>query len=51
MSRVFELLNAGRPLTGLPARTERLSRTFGLPTGALRTARSLTGLAASRRTR
>ena len=42
---------AGPPLAGLPARTERLSRTFGLPTGALRTARSLTGLASSRRTR
>ncbi|MEX2289412.1 MAG: alpha/beta hydrolase [Mycobacteriales bacterium] len=32
---------AGRPLTGLAARTEPLTRHLGLPVGAVRTARSL----------
>jgi len=35
---------AGRPLTGLAARSEPLTRHLGLPVGALRTARSLTSV-------
>ena len=42
---------AGRPLGPLAAGAERLSRTFGLPMGALRTARSLTRPLPSRRSR
>jgi pimeloyl-ACP methyl ester carboxylesterase len=41
---------AGRPLSGLAARTEPLSRHLGLQVGALRTARSLAGAARPRRT-
>jgi pimeloyl-ACP methyl ester carboxylesterase len=39
---------AGRPRTGLVARAEPLTRPLGLPIGALRTGRSLAGLATSR---
>lgn len=40
---------AGRPLVGLAARSEPLTRAFGLQVGALRTARSLAGVARPRR--
>lgn len=39
---------AGAAHTGLAARAEPLTRTFGLPVGALRTGRSLIGLAGER---
>jgi pimeloyl-ACP methyl ester carboxylesterase len=41
-------VRAGAALTGLAARTEPLTRRLGLPVGALRTARSLPGVARRR---
>jgi 3-oxoadipate enol-lactonase len=44
-------VSPGRPLQGVLARTEPLTRHLGLPVGALRTARSLVSPAAGRRHR
>lgn len=43
-----EAIAPGRPNTAMAARAERLTRTFGLPVGALRTGRSLVGFATNR---